>query len=265
MNYRLKSKPIHEYRLTMIVIGLFFVVLSSIAYFFGGALRSATTTVARPVWLARDYVLDLGGSWIKHIGLTSSLIAENKELTLQLQTLTLKEIDYDVLLKENQELKELLGRSDVRDRVFARVLSKPPRSPYDTLVIDAGTSHGVKQGDKAYLSGNVIIGIVTHVTSKTALVTLFSHGEGLGYDLVLERTGTSYTIIGKGGGTMIIEAPKEADIKWGDTFVYPSLSPSVVGSVYYIDTNSQSSFKTVFLKFPGNVFSAKWIFIEKST
>ncbi len=70
---------------------------------------------------------------------------------------------------------------------------------------------------------------------------------------------------GAGGGNITLEVPKDTDVLWGDVFVYPGIAPSVLGSVYYIDNNSQSAFKTVYIRVPGNLFSAQWVFVEKNS
>jgi cell shape-determining protein MreC len=264
MNYRLKSKPVYAYRKTIIAIVavvLFFIGITAVAR---TGVRTVSVTVARPVWLVRDFVGSIGANIRNYIAFQSTLVKENNALHTEIEALKLKEIDYDIITKENQELKSLLGRDPKSERVFARILSKPPRSPYDTMVLDVGTEQGVQLGDKVYLSGNVIIGLVTHLTSHTALVTLFSNGDQK-QGAVLERTGATYELVGKGAENMVLEVPKDTDVLWGDVFVYPALTPSIIGSVQYIDTSSQSSFKTVYIRFPGNVFSAKWVFVEQSS
>ena len=109
----------------------------------------------------------------------------------------------------------------------------------------------------------VVIGTITKVTPRSSLVTLFSSGSQK-QELVLERTGTTYELVGQGGANLSVEVPKDADVLWGDIFVYPGLTSSVVGSVYYIDVNAQSSFKTVYVRIPGNVFDSRWVYVEKN-
>jgi len=42
------------------------------------------------------------------------------------------------LLQENNDLKDLLGRPNTQNAIVSVVLSKPPFSAYDTLIVDAG-------------------------------------------------------------------------------------------------------------------------------
>lgn len=61
------------------------------------------------------------------------------------------------LLQENNELKSMLGRPVPQNSVLATVLSKPPFSAYDTLVVDAGSVQDVETGDKVYALANPVV------------------------------------------------------------------------------------------------------------
>ncbi|MEQ1561567.1 MAG: rod shape-determining protein MreC [Nitrospira sp.] len=262
MNYPLRSKPKHENRFKTIVVISLFLFFSVLSYFFPNALRTTSHYFARSLW----YVSDTVTKPFKSIGYffttKNALVERDLFLEDQLSDLKLKLADYDLVTSENQDLRNQLGRNSVDTRILSRVLSKPPRSPYDTLVIDVGSSQGVTLGNKVYLSGNVIVGLVTSVTPRTSLVRLFSAGDQK-QESVLSRTGASFELQGKGGANFTVEVPKDTDVVVGDVLTYPGISTGVIGSVYSIDTNSQSSFKTVYLRIPINVFSAKWVYIEK--
>ena len=263
MNYLLKSKPNNIYRFTNIIIISVFAVLIILSFIFPNTTKYFFDTVSKPIWNISDGTKNTFGNIYNFLSIQNNLVIKNKNLGNQVDSLNLKVIDYDTILKENQDLKSMLGRKDATSRVLARVLSLPPQSPYDTLVIDVGLSDGIQSGDKVYISNTIIIGLTTSVALHTSTVELFSTGDRK-MQVILERTGASYDVVGRGGSNFSIESPKEADILWGDVFTYPGLTPSVVGSVYYIDTNSQSSFKTIFIRIPGNVFQSKWVFVEKN-
>lgn len=261
MNYLLKSKPRYENRGRIISIILVFVFLTAFGYFFPNFLRSISFGIARPLWSIGRTIASPFSNVKGYFSFKNSLVEQNQSLQDQLAALKLKEQDYDLLYQENQNLKIELGRSASGSRILSAVLSKPPLSPYDTFVIDAGTSSGIAIGDKAYIGENIIVGIVTSVTAKTSIVTLFSSSSQKP-EAILSRTGTTYALNGKGGGNFQLEVPKDADILWGDSFVFPGLDQSIIANVYYIDQNSQSSFKTVYLRAPVNVFSTKDVFVE---
>jgi cell shape-determining protein MreC len=261
MNYRPKNKPNLQTRFRAISIFVFFVFLSGLAFLFPNFTKNTFYTISRPLWLGSSFVGRSVNGIKEFFSFKNGLVNENLSLKDELAALKLKEIDYDTLLKENQDLKTQLGRTDSPHRTLARILSKPPSSPYDIFIIDAGAIQGITEGSKVYISDSIIVGLVGNVTSKTSEVSLFSTN-GRKQESVSQRTGTSFTLVGKGGGNFGLEVPKDTDIMWGDVFTYPGLSQSVLASVYYIDTNSQSSFKTIYLRAPINVFSSKDVFIQ---
>ncbi len=263
MNYLLKNKPKSQYKGRIILISALFVVLSALAYIFPNGVRTVMYEVSRPLWLVSSIVVKPFSGIGGYFSFKSTLVNRNTALEEEISSLKLKEVDYDLIAKENQDLKNQLGRKTVSDRIASRILSKPPISPYDTLVIDTGSTEGVSLGDKVFSAENIIVGIVTNVTPHTSLVRLFSSG-GEKQESILSRTGTSFVLVGNGGANLFVEVPKDTDVLWGDVFVYPGISASTIGTVYYIDTNSQSSFKTVYIRVPGNVFTTKWVFVERN-
>ncbi len=261
MNYRQKSKTnFASYKSFMIVVAIGLLLALS-AFLFPSVARRFSYGLAKPVWYVGTVVSKPFVGIKGYFTSKSTLISKNLELEDLVASLRLKEIDYEVLSKENLDLRSELNRTERPDRIISRVLSKPPRSPYDTFVIDAGSTLGVTLGSKVYLSDNIVIGTVTNVTPRTSLVKLFS-SSGEKQESVLSRTGASFTLVGRGGANLTLEVPKDADVLWGDSFMYPGFDPSIIGTAYYIDTDTQSSFKTVYIRISGNVFQAKSVFVE---
>jgi cell shape-determining protein MreC len=263
MNYLLKSKPKSAHKVKIFLVVGLFVFLSCLSYFFPVGVRVTFQAIARPLWIVSEVITKPFHGTAQYFSFKNSLIKKNTALEEEIGSLKLKEIDYDLIFKENQDLKNQLGRSTTSDKIASRILSKPPTSPYDTLVVDTGSSEGVNLGNKVYSSDNVIVGLVTNVTPHTSLVRLFSSG-GNKQESILSRTGASFVLVGDGGANLTLEVPKDTDILWGDVFTYPGISASTIATVNYIDTNSQSSFKTIYLRIPGNIFSNKWVFIERN-
>lgn len=263
MNYLLKSKPKNENRKKIIIILFVYFCLSVFGLFFGESFRGLVWGISRPMWATSSYITTPFSSIAGYFSKQSELIARNIALEEELEKTRVKLLDYDLILKENQNLKEEFGRGSVSGKMLSVILSKPPRSPYDTLVLDVGSENGVVPGSRVYIGENIVIGLITNITPRTSLVNLFSTS-GEKQEVTLSRTGESFLLEGRGGGNFKIEVPSDTDIVWGDTFVYPGISQSVIANVYYIDTSSQSSFKTVYLKTPTNVFSSKYVFVQKA-
>ncbi|KND50613.1 MAG: hypothetical protein AB198_02220 [Parcubacteria bacterium C7867-003] len=262
MNFLLKSKPKRNYDIKIIIVIMVFVLLAGASFVFPTFFRSASYFVMKPFWFLRDKTAYSTSFITNFFSFKSSLIKENARLKEELALLNLNKIDYDVLVKENEDLKSQFGKISGSNIIFSNILSKPPQSPHDTFVINSGSSSGVSIGDKVYISDRIIVGNVSSVTENNSVVKLFSTG-GEKVEVSLFRTGASFVISGIGGADFQLEVPKETDIVWGDSFIYPGSKDSIISTVYYVDANSQSSFKTIYSRIPGNVFQSKIVFIEK--
>jgi hypothetical protein len=120
----------------------------------------------------------------------------------------------------------------------------------------------VTLGAKVYLSQSIALGVISSVGSHNSVVKLYS-SSGTKQEAISDRTDASFEIEGYGGANFKIEVPKDTDILLEDLFTLPS-NGTILGEVYYIDSNTQSSFKTIHLRIPGNVFQTKWVFVEKN-
>jgi cell shape-determining protein MreC len=262
--YPLKSKPKSKFSGKVIVVLVLFFFLSLTQYFFNSPVKDLFYFISKPVWSVSGVVFKPFGIITNFFKNKNSLADENIILKDNLTKLELKSYDYDALQKENDYLKDQLGRADDKQKIIVAIVSKPPHSPYDTFVVDAGENDGIVVGSKVYLSEKIVVGIVKSAEANTSLVELFST-KSKNTDLVNERTGNTYTLVGQGGGNYKLEVPKDADVEWGDNFIYPNINTGVVGTAYYIDTNSQSAYKTVYIRVPVNVFSYRTLLIDKSS
>src|SRR3989344_7842889 len=89
--------------------------------------------------------------------------------------LAVAEADRDALYQENLDLKARLGRPGTAPvRILGAVLLRPPATPYDTLVIDAGKEEGAVVGDYVSAGGSGLVGTISEVYAHAARVRLFS-------------------------------------------------------------------------------------------
>jgi cell shape-determining protein MreC len=106
----------------------------------------------------------IGGDFSKigvYFSSKSSLLKDKQNLTDTLNEKTSTYSNYSSLLEENTELKEILGRKNIKtNMVLASILSKPNTSLYDTLIIDAGFEDDISLGSRVFAYGNVPIGKV---------------------------------------------------------------------------------------------------------
>lgn len=266
MNYHLKSKPKSSVKKVLSITALVAGLLISIQFFFPQALTSAVITTAKPLWMIRSGV---GNSFSGFFGLfsrTSTLRKENESLREELYALKVREAEFNQIKIEYEDLRAFLGdtasstSANMNGMILARVLSKPPFTPYDSFVVDKGSDVGVVVGDLVYANNALVIGRISAVTSRASFVRLFSSG-GETLEFFVSRTGVSVAVSGKGGGNFELYMPKDFDIVVGDTLSEPSHEMGIVATVYAIDETSQNSFKKVYARVPTTIFQSKSVLI----
>ena len=168
--------------------------------------------------------------------------------------------DRNALYAENTELKQLLGRSASNHSVLGAVLQKPPGIPYDTLIIDIGKQDNITPGDLVFAGGTSVVGTVSEVYDTTSRVTLLS-SPGETYDALLNGS-VPVSLAGQGAGSMSGEVPADTPVKVGDSIVLPGIGSTFVGSVSHVSQEVGSSFITLYVQLPVNLFSLHYIEVQ---
>jgi rod shape-determining protein MreC len=177
------------------------------------------------------------------------LLKENAQLKNDILSLSLKIMDRNLLAEENQELKQSLGRDEETQRVLATVLTRPASSPYGTVLLDVGTFDGVGVGDRV-VREQVVLGEVVRVHEMTALVQPYASA-GVRFTALLGTdTVVPIVVVGRGGGNYLIEIPRDTRVAVGDEVTLPALAPYLLGTVEFIDIQSNDPFKQILFKTP---------------
>jgi cell shape-determining protein MreC len=165
------------------------------------------------------------------------------------------------LQNENNELKSILGRDEQNDYVMAYILKKPPYIAYDTFVLDVGTDHNIKVGDKVYSSGNILIGDIAEVYSSTSKVKLYS-SSGTKYEVLIGEANIQATATGRGGGSFETALPRDVKVSEGDVVSIPDISNTVFGIVGKIIADPVRSFSIIIFSQPINIYEQKWVLVS---
>jgi len=258
----------HFFNVSLVVF-LFLIFFYFLTSVFSG-LSYITHTMFRPF-------LSMGGSIGHKFKSTSayfiskgSLQAENERLKSELDLNNGLMSNYDLILAENLALKEILGRKDERQNlVLGAILSKPNQSPYDTVLVDVGTDHGVYVGAKVFANANIPIGRVIEVYPNSSKVILFSSsGEKTSVSVIAKRSttleaGASVEITGRGGGNFEMLMPRDFILEKGDTVVLPGITPYVVAIVEAIVSDPRDAFQKVLLVTPLNIQDLRFVEVER--
>jgi len=175
---------------------------------------------------------------------------EDSELALQLQL----QIN-SFTLEENRDLRELINFIP-QEGVLGSVLAWPPKTAYDTLLIEVGES--VSVGDLVLGRGIAPIGRIDRVEGRYAYVTLFSQGDAQ----TQVRAGVNripLELTGRGGGSAYIVAPKDVVIDRGDEIFFPYNGNTFLGHIGAVETNPSSSTKRLWIVFPKHFYAYTWV------
>lgn len=214
----------------------------------------------------RSYALGVGSSIEEFSRSRQDLLARIEELEKQNRRLQQKGIAAEVVRKQNSSLKELLGRngeypSSTDNRLVARVQSRPPVSPYDSLIIDLGEQDGIERGMKVLGSHATEIGTIQEVFDTSSRVQLYSSA-GTRTTIEINDAGALYVAEGRGGGEVDARIPRHVDIKEGDLLTAPAFDSRVIAEIKDISVSETDPFISARGQMPVNIFELTWVLIE---
>jgi cell shape-determining protein MreC len=178
------------------------------------------------------------------------LTSVNAALAAENKTLSQKIADLDALGGATAAEEE--------EAIPAAVLTRPPTSPYDTLLVAAGAREGAMLHMEAFGAGGVPVGFVSAVSSHVSRVTLFS-APGIETDAWLGDAATGIRLSGKGGGPFIASIARTIPAAVGDIVSISGPGRIAVGSVAQIDADPLSPTVRLDILPLINPFSIAWV------
>lgn len=241
-----------------------FVLIATVARIFLPSLSDLASRIATPVWTAGEHaslVASLGsvGGWGG-----GSLVAENMALKEEIEALRNERATAFADIHVYTKLVSRFGRSLEEERmgILAGVLSTPPRSLYDTIVIDAGSRNGVSAGMLVYANSDMPVGVVARVGAVSSVVELLS-SPGRHIEVVVGASGeTRASAEGLGGGNFVIRIPRDIPISVGDSISLPTLSSARIGYVSVVDVVPTDSFQTIRFSFETSLQDLRFVMIR---
>lgn len=169
------------------------------------------------------------------------------------------------LAEENATLAKRLadlGASKKGGGVIAGVTARPPQSPYDALVVGAGTDDGVYVGMRAEANG-IPVGTVESASGGSARVALYS-APGRDTEGWVGSKNVPVTLHGEGGGSFSADIPKDAQIVEGDAVYLPGPGAVPAGTITKIVTDASSPRATLRIRPAANPFTLTWVSLMPS-
>ena len=155
---------------------------------------------------------------------------------------------YTLLSDENRELRRAASVESFSSAIPARVVARPPRTHYDTLLIDAGSSQGVSENDIVVHEG-VLLGKVVSVSGTAAVVELFSSPKAT-QDAILGSPSAVAVAEGRGGGAFEITIPRDVEVAAGDVVRASYSETLLLGIVAAVSGDPNDATKVVYAASP---------------
>lgn len=227
----------------ILVIALLRLVAPNLFWTLGAPIFNVSNTIAATVHGFLAHFEDAAALARKNENLeneNAALAAENRALTKQLGAYS------------------PIGEAAKSGGILAGVITRPPQSAYDTLMIAVGSEGGASIGMEAFALGGTPIGAVTAVSGDFSQVTLFSAPDVITNGWVGPKN-APLTIVGAGGGVLRAAAPRAAEVKEGDVVSAPGPGMLPIGSVVRIDSDPRSPSVTLRILPVANPFSIGWV------
>jgi len=216
-----------------------------------GAMELAFEPVFRLVGWPSQAIQSIG----VHSRARGELIAENRQLQVQLLKTAGSTQTQAALVQENQRLRNLLNASSGRayDFTFSEMI-RVDLDPFSHIIwIDHGADKGVVSG-QAVIDGLGIVGQVENVLRHSSTVRLISDPDHA-LPVQINRTGLRSVAFGTGGTDHLImpNVPLQADIAPGDRVVTSGLGDRFpagfpVGEVERVQRDGGETFASVYLR-----------------
>jgi cell shape-determining protein MreC len=201
---------------------------------------------------AGDALAQLTHRALSNFGTVSAVELQNENLTQQ----------NALLAAENQALQDkvqsITGLAADGKSVIAGVITRPPVSPYDTLVIAAGSAEGISVGMEAFGGGSIPLGTVSSVLEHFSRITLFS-APGTSVLGWVSSKRTPVILKGEGGGALSASVPRSAGIISGDSVSVSGPGSIPIGTVVQVDIDPSAPSASLRIAPKVNLFAINWV------
>jgi len=215
-----------------------------------GLGRAMIAFVAPFQELATRVVKTIQDGWWNYLFLVS-VAQENQQLLKELGVSRQKIIQQSELELENQRLRELLGfkRSLPAPAIAAEIIGKDPSAWFKTVIIDKGSTDGLRRGLPAVSSLGVVGQIIEVSARQSRLMLIIDRNSGA--DALVQRTRARGIVKGTSQDDCYLDYVLHADdVRVGDLVVssgFDGVYPKglLIGTVSAVDFKGGDFFKDV--------------------
>ncbi|MFB6226366.1 MAG: rod shape-determining protein MreC [Candidatus Paceibacteria bacterium] len=182
--------------------------------------------------------------------------AENRSLRKKIKQYKVKQSKIKQLKQENRHLKKTLNffKKNKLKSVGANVIGKDIQQTAQTLVLDKGSSDGVKKGNPVIVLDGAIVGKIAQVSKNTSIVRLLHDSQSKIAGTVLNKDKSIGLVEGGFGINLFLNyIPQNEQIYIGDTIVTSGLDSKMprglaIGEVEAIEESPYQPFQRAVIK-----------------
>lgn len=260
MTYRRDNNSILDWTLAglCIVLVLVLVFLTTLPR----SLSNGLHRLGQTMWYAREVATEQTTFNARLLTMSkASLVEELKNYEQQLAAYKARVWENHLLRQENQELAAMVRYVDEHNFSHtARVISRPPQSLYDRLILDQGEEQGVRPGQFVYAGESVVLGRVESVSVATATVQLYST-PGIESRVRFIATDLVATAVGQGNGSFVVELPQSIEIEQGAQVAHVATG-DLLGVVGEVVTDPREPFQQVYVRSPIGMRYLDWVHLR---
>lgn len=258
MTYRKTSRTSSKKKwIISVLVAIFILVVINLS----GLIfpQSITRGIVLPFIKIKEVVLTPFNGLSAYFGSKNNLLKENEELKQEVSALEFKILKEKVRLKDNLE-EEYEGEFSP-DGLQARVLIRPPFSPYDTFVISTdGFSGEIQEGNNIFVLG-YFVGNIASIQGDTAIIKLRSSS---GEKTVVRVSGVDAEAVGRGGGRFVVTIPKDVAVEIGDVVTAPGLGGHIIGAITNIEAGESGSFNFLYFSIPASLSKISFVTVTRN-
>lgn len=234
--------------------------LGLLVFFGAGKLFSGVAAVLfTPYEYTRIWLTESSGTLPVLLRDRNELLGQIRQLEATLQTEQGTEGTIRRLQFENEQFRELLGAIP-DSRVLARVIARPPELPYDVLMLDRGSAHGVVQGAAVFAGRDTVIGLVSHVTTRASYVTLVSDPR-ISVTVFVIGPNIFTVAEGMGNGVLRVRVPQGISLSASNVVLLPAVDAGVLGTIAEVVTTPTNPERHGYITFPHSLQSMQYVSI----
>lgn len=214
------------------------------------AVMSVLAPVFKPVYRLSGFAEDVWDGYVRLV----DTHRENLQLREDIRKLNERVRESNELYLTNQRLERLLDmKKNVKSPVMAaEVIGEDATSWFRTLILNRGSSNGIREG-MAVIAADGIVGQIVKVAASTSRVVLLTdHASGIA--ATIQRSRARGVVKGKGEMLCTLEfTTREEDVKVGDLVISSGIGGVFqkglpIGEVTMVKRGEYGIFQTVTIR-----------------